>query len=437
MKSFIKAWGQSPGIPYYALLIMFISRSFLEKIQWSNKTVLFYGQQYLKFLICWGILLYICFFAILHFKRLWLLLPAGFLTNVLMQSAAGLNTEMFIFLFTLFAVSASLGKRYEVILRCFLFVALFTLLIAGTGRIFGFTEEVVKPDNISPGHSFGTAHPNNWGYTSFLVLILIWYLYLKDRTKQTFFLFWGSTLFIYFVVSCRTIALFTAVFPFLGLAVEAAESGKKIFLMAGEDLKGERISIDVGKTGMSPERVKEKPSITLLEIMASAMPVICFLLTVLLGFHMEWLHRYLYATPLKNMATRFVDSGLLLRHFGIPAFGIGWFPFDDVTAIFGGKTVILRAADNAYSFFAIFRGGLWLLFCLLVLCLAGYRCILRRNCRLLLLSVLMAVFALMERPGLELWYNFMFLYPLSGVKKNESVCDCTRSERGQVFGQLS
>ena len=61
------------------------------------------------------------------------------------------------------------------------------------------------------------------------------------------------------------------------------------------------------------------------------------------------------------------------------------------------------------------RGMVWLAYTLLWLCLAHWKAIKKRDYAIILLETMILGFAMMERPGLELWYNFILAYPLARV----------------------
>ena len=53
--------------------------------------------------------------------------------------------------------------------------------------------------------------------------------------------------------------------------------------------------------------------------------------------------------------------------------------------------------------------------CLGWLGFADFKCAKKGDYSLILLSIMIYVFSTMERPGLDLWFNFFLLYPLAKV----------------------
>ena len=52
---------------------------------------------------------------------------------------------------------------------------------------------------------------------------------------------------------------------------------------------------------------------------------------------------------------------------------------------------------------------------LLWLCIAHWKALKKRDYAIILIETIMLGFAMMERPGLDMWYNFIMLYPLAKV----------------------
>ena len=86
-----------------------------------------------------------------------------------------------------------------------------------------------------------------------------------------------------------------------------------------------------------------------------------------------------------------------------------------------GKTEVLHVLDNAYVTYTIQEGMLFMLPLLGWLSLAAGLCFRKRDGRLLLISVFMLVYALMERGGLLGYYNPLFLYPMTVI--SQVLCD--------------
>ena len=272
-------------------------------------------------------------------------------------------------------------------IKCYLIVALGSLIFGAACLPFGFTRDFVKPDNVSPGHSFGIVYPNDWGHNAFLVMITTWYLYLRRKPVITFAFFWAMTAFMYFVISCRTIALLTAVFPFFALLV-----------------------------GWLTETRNNKKRHKMLGIIFIVFPLICLAISYLLAWKFEYVHGLFYQTPLHTLAMRFVQGGIAMRYFGFPLIGITEMKIEgEVYALLNDAKVKLTVMDNAYISYTITRGVLWMIMCIGWLIFANARAWKRRDYHLMLLSIILSGFAMMEWAGLNAWYNIMLLYPLALV----------------------
>ena len=53
------------------------------------------------------------------------------------------------------------------------------------------------------------------------------------------------------------------------------------------------------------------------------------------------------------------------------------------------------------------------------LCVGMWKALKKRDFAIPFLSVIILVFAMVERPGLEMWFNFIMLYPLAKVVSKE------------------
>ena len=132
---------------------------------------------------------------------------------------------------------------------------------------------------------------------------------------------------------------------------------------------------------------------------------------MLFCWQMDWVRETFYFTSFRSMAMRFVEGGSALRTNGISL--LGHEMNSGVTAKIDYAEEIEFIVDNAYVTCTIMRGLLWMVLCLGWISFANIKCIRLKDYRLLLVSCCMLVFALMERPGLDVWFNFVMLYPLS------------------------
>lgn len=299
------------------------------------------------------------------------------------------------------------GKNYKKILRCVLIACIITLIIAAIGMPIGYSHDRPKPENDSPGHSLGINYPNTWGYLVFLGMLVFWYLFLKKQPIITFVFFWLISAFMYFYISCRTIALLTIGFPFLALYVWWWDKKTK--------------------------NIKSKRKLSIWGILLISVPILCYLLTVMLGLNMKWVHKNFYNTNLATVAMRFVQSGICFSAYGFPLIGHSIKTDFSVVAVLNGSVEYLYVMDSSYGSYTIMRGMIWMTLCLVWLTIAMFKAWRNRDNALIVCGIFLCTFALMERPGLDLWYNFLLAYPLASIAVKEAInTEQTQNDVGQT-----
>ena len=384
-KAFTEEIKSASETTFLALLILRMIVFFEGKINWSaNKNTMLLFSIILKFgtmIACAIFLLYI----IVRWKeawkiKLWFFIPAAALALLpLIFNYHGDDTWYFAFMDLYFCLMAY-GKDYKKIIKCYVLVAISTLLVALIGLPIGLTQERSKMDSAY-NFSFGIVYPNTWGQIFFLILIIIWYLFLQKKIIVTLILFWATAAFMYLIPKCKTIMLFAIIFPVITLF-------------------------------MNKKREKgNKP----LDMIWIVFPFICFIVTMILCWQMDWVKKYAYGTPLESMAMRFVQGGIAFKHYGFPIIGHTLPDDPNIVYAVNGVPEVLYVVDNAFVTFGLFRGAIWMLWALCWLTYANWKGLKNRDRALVLISAFIMVFAIMERPGLEGAYNFMFLYPLASV----------------------
>ena len=371
---------------YFELKIAFIGRiaNFVEKARYAILGI-----------VMWGMALYL-FFIIAAWKDLWrqnfwlifvgavLLVSVGFFSRKMSTNAYGVVFDI------VFCILAC-GKSFRKMLNCILAVVFTGLIIAGIGIPMGYTVDLGKPHTSNPGHSLGINYPNTWGYLVFLGLILLWYLYLRNKPILTFIIFWAACLVMYKYILCRTISGITLVFPFLALIVDRIEKH--------EDTKAE--------TGT----FKRKKA---LEWIVISIPFLAWAVMMALSMSVEWMHQF-YHGPIRTLAWRFIQGGLYFRTYGFPIFGNPYRSNVYTYVNVNGEFIQVGILDSSFAAYIIMRGMVWLLYTLLWICIAHWKAIKKRDYAIIFLETFLLGFAMMERPGLEMWYNFILLYPLAKV----------------------
>ena len=385
VKSFCEEIKSCSEISFLALLILHMCVFYVTKINWSANE---YVMKIFKVLLQMGTLLAsasLLIYIIIRWKYPWknkafFLVPAVVLfALILIFNFRGDNTWYFAFADLFFCLMAY-GKDYKKILRCYMLVTVFCLLVAVIGLPIGLTQERSKMD-AAYNLSFGIVYPNTWGQIVFLAMIVFWYLFLQSKKWITFIVFWAMGIFMYLIPRCKTITLFAIAFPIIALFV---------------------------KNG----RAKENK---LLRIILTVFPFICFAVTMVLCWQMDWVKKYTYDNALLSFGMRFVQGGIAFQYYGFPLIGYT-LPYDpSIVTVVNGEAELLYVVDNAFVTFGLFRGAIWMLWALCWLGYANWRGMKNKDGALVMMSAFLMVFAIMERPGLEASYNFIFLYPLASV----------------------
>lgn len=287
------------------------------------------------------------------------------------------------------------GKNYKKTLYIMLSVLLLALLIGLIGLPLGITFDAAKPNRIYGGHSLGILYPNNWGFLMFAVMMIAWYLWLKSKRFATLLLFWAMSLFMYKYITCLTIAGLTFIFPVLAAVSEVAQEKNR--------------KRTVYKRGF-------------LYWIIVLMPFLVIGAMLLLCSQMDFIHDHFYGTPLESLAMRFVEGGYSLKLNGV---GILGRPFKQwEKGIVDYQERIEMIIDSAFIAYLILRGILWMIVTLFWLSFAHIKAIKRMDYHIITISVACLIFSMMERPGLDVWYNFVLLYPLAALTEqgnNQSI----------------
>ena len=397
VKSFFQAVGRSSEIIYLVLISLYTALYYYLKIAWiglSNSTsdVIQYGM---LSIIMWGCALYLVY-VIAEWKNLWrktiplLIVAAIFLAATYYFSKHMTSNSYGVVMDVVFCLLVY-KKDFRKILKCMLGVSVVMLLIAAIGIPLHFTAEVEKPDFIISTHSLGINYPNTWGYLVFYALIILWYLYLRNKQIITFAIFWATTLFMYFYIGCRTIAGMTIIFPLFALVTDLIEN------------RADR---------KSKEGTFKKNSI--LEWIITVIPLIAWGVMMFLSMQVDWMYQF-YHGPLRNLAWRFIQGGLYFRTYGLPFVGNPYRSNVHTFINVHDEFIEVGILDSSFAAYIIMRGIFWLAYTLLWLCAAHKKALKKRDYAIIVIEIFFLGFAMMERPGLEMWYNFVLLYPLAKV----------------------
>jgi len=304
------------------------------------------------------------------------------------------TTDSYTLVMGLFFCLMAAGKNYKRLLLTLLILFVATILFGLLGMQIGITVDAMKPNRLIGGHSLGIIYPNHWGSFAFAILILIWYLFLQNRRILSFIIFWGTAVFMYKYITCYTIAGMAILFPVLGLAAELLQQKK-----------AETVSSD--KKALS--------------IIVISLPFIFMAVMLILCWQMDWIHDTFYETPLRSFAMRFVEGGYSLMRNGVSLFGHPFEQWDASLVSYSNEIELI--VDSAYICYLIIRGIVAMILTLGWISFAHYRCLKKNDYRLIVISFFMLLFSMMERPGLDAWFNFVMLYPLTSLTTDKGMSE--------------
>ena len=400
--SFLEQVKNSREAYYLILMCAFVVSKIMFMIGWeaSISGIAWVVHRIIFAFVMWGSAIYM-YSILAEWKRAWERIPLMIGIGLLVFAITALlsrivTTDSYSAIMGAFFFLMAYGKNYRKILYCFLGIFTATLLTGLIGLPLGITRDIVKPDRAFGGHSLGIIYPNNWGFIVFALLVLIWYLYLRRKRIFTLILFWATAVFMYKYITCLTIAGLAFGFPIVAIAAEFLQD----HLRENRDAAEPELS---DAKGSIPRRV--------LSFILIAMPFIVFGCMMLLCWQMDWVHERFYNTRLESMAMRFVEGGYALRLNGFNLLGKPFQQWDASISNYAQEIEMIM--DSAYVAYLIIRGALWMLFILAWISFAHYRCIRNMEYRLIVISMFFLVLSLMERPGLDAWYNFILFYPFA------------------------
>ena len=408
-QAFLDAVSRTSERIYLFLLTLYVLIYYVLNISWATNVSGFVGNARYALLgvVMWGSAVFL-FFVIADWKDLWkknllLLLTGGVIAAATGLFAKKMSTNSYGVVMDFFFIVMAYRKDYKKMLLCILGVSVTMLLIAAVGLPAGYTWDMLKPENAHPGHSLGTVYPNTWGYLAFQVLMIVWYLYMRNRPLITFPVFWAVCLFMFFYISCRTIAGITLVFPVMATFVDWIE-----------------------------RRTKRREKLSPAGWAAVAVPFLAFGGMLFVSMQVEWVHKHFYHRQLHNLAMRFVQGGLYFRTYGFPLIGNPYRSNVHTYINVNKEFLEVGILDSSFAAYMIMRGLLWILLVMFWLCLAHWKAMKKHDYAIPFLSLIILLFAMMERPGLEMWYNFILLYPLAKVAQESAAIQHAGSETIQT-----
>ena len=393
--AFLQAVSKSNGVFFYILLCLFIASNTVVLINWRRDLFAYaWKAHFIMFAaVMWGSAIYL-FSIVAEWRNAWNKTIELILIGITAFALAGIiskvvTTGFYSFIMGAFLCIAACGKDFRKILWCFLGIISLTLLVALLGLKLGITMDAVKPYRVYGGHSLGIMYPNDWAYFVFALMLIIWYLFLRNRRIITILFFWGMAVFMYRYITCMTIAGMSFLFPCAAILSET----------------------------MQEKEHKDGKRNIVLKWIIILLPLIFLVVMLLLCWQMDWIHDHLYHTKLHTIAMRFVEGGYSLKLNGVTLFGHPFRQWD--SSLIGYADEMEMIVDSALICYLIIRGAVAVFLTLLWLSIAHKKALKIRDYRIIAISFFMLIFAMMERPGLDAWYNFVFLYPLAKIISTE------------------
>ena len=408
--SFLKAVSQTSETAYLILLSLYVTIYFHLKFGWASGTnrIQTITRFSLLGIVMWGAALYL-FFVIASWKSLWnnnllLIVTGAVILTATWYFSKKMSTNSYGVVMDIFFCLMACGKDFRKMLRCILAVSVIMLIIAGLGLHLKYTWDMAKPENTHPGHSLGINYPNTWGYLVFLAMMIVWYLYLRFRPALTLVFFWGISAFMYTYICCRTISLLGIAFPLMAFFVDRIEKWK--------DKKAEREAETEGTGKETGRGISAGRAVT---VLVTTIPFLAFAFMMFMSMQYKWLHKHFYRSWFRNLAMRFVQSGLYFKTYGFPLVGNPYRSNQYTYVNVNGEFEKVGILDSSFAAYIIMRGILWLMYTLAWISAAIWKALKNRDYAIPFLEFIILIFAMMERPGLEMWYNFVLLYPLATV----------------------
>ena len=386
-RSFRSEWQKGPEILFYSGLILFLAHTQMLDINWTNEFVCNIGAALLDLAGIIG-LLYAALVLVLWKKNIptYLLTVAAAVLFLLWWPGQRYYVRLTTVEILLILMADT--KKYRNILKCYFCIYLTGLIAALSGLALHFTEGFIKAEDYGTGHSCGYTYPNIMAFYLFLILMLAWYLWLRNKNAITLFMFWLAAVPVWTYIKCRTVAVLMVFFPLLVIACGLFEKDQK--------------------------RVSAMLENKVWNVCMVAAPFLYFALSLILTRFMEPLTAAFEKTPLWNMASRFVQGGIALSYYGVTLLGHTIDASGAVKMELAGYVEPLLYLDNAYISELVYRGLIGVLLELVFLSAINRKCIRTKNLALLHIANVMLLVGLMEHYTMFPAYNFTLIYLLAG-----------------------
>ena len=394
--SFLKFYEKEPHTPFYVILSLFIFTNMLRVIYFTKNVMELMASVRL---VVNAVLMAACAMYTAFNIVLWRLkpVPAAAAVGILALTGFGWNfigqtNEFFSTAVAMFLALLAYRRDFRVILKIVLVCHFMTLLVGFLGLYLGYSKLAYKIDSTDIGYSMGLIYPNHVGRIAFLIFMIAWYLWGQKKQLLTAGIAIVLSLLMWFVVECKTITIFLIGFPVCWRIVTWIRDRKT------ENCAGTRAVSVIRNVFLIP------------------MPFLCLGLTWILGKNRAFFMRHWhYGQGIFSLWMRFISAGVLFKTYGFPLLGRDILEENAVTEIIEGRKYLANIVDNAYIYYLVALGGIVLVICMLWLSLGNYRALRNRDSALLLISVFMCAYGLIEVVYFQFEHNFLFFYPLTAA----------------------
>ena len=389
--SFPEYYAKQSAIPFYIAFGLFVFSNMLLVVNFTESAAELVG---LVRMLVDSILLILCTMYIAFSLLLWRLKAQTAILAVVLITAVGFGwnflgqtNEFFCTAVALLLALLAYKKDFNIILKIVLLCHVVTVLVGALGLVFGYSELAYKMWTIDYGFSLGLVYPNHVGRMFFLIYVIIWYLWLQEKPFLSTLIGCIIAVFMWEIVKSKTITIFMVGFPVIWW----------LYLL-----------IDKRTVNRLPGLICK-----IRNALFIPMPFLCMLFTYIMGrnrfFFKEHWHM---GQQIYSLWMRFISAGVLFDVYGFPLLGRNIQNENAPVEVTNGEVYVARIVDNAYAYYLIAIGGIALIVCMLWISFANYRAIKNADYALLLISIVMSVYGIIEIVFFQFEHNFIFFYPL-------------------------
>ena len=393
--SFAEFYAKESPVPFYIMMGLFVLSNMLLVINFTPEVaqMIYDSRRVINTILLWLCPMYFALNLILWKMKPWTIAVgvASIVGVFVIWNFLGQYTELFCTAVASILALLAYRRDFKTILKIFLVAHLVTILAAIVGLKLGYAQSTYKLGTEDVGVSLGLIYPNHLARLSYIAMTIAWYLWGQRRRVFTTAIFWAMAAIMWIWVKCRTITIFMVTFPLCWWA----STGLLAWKHEGRIWDGLH---------------KAWNWIMIL------MPFIMFGITYLLGKMRLFLDSLSnFGTGLYSMLMRFISAGILFDAFGMPLWGTNIKAEEAPMEFVNGKIYVAGIIDNSYVYYFICFGVIVMALVLVWLCVANWRMVQNGDHALLLISVFMLGYGLIEVVTFQFEHNFIWFYPLTSM----------------------